>query len=301
MSSFGSYIGVKVLEMAFRSRTQRNFMLHWTKQLNLTKIRYLSASQLIASVLLNVSQFNESDIVTEFRGKEFKFTMYSRNLRDAVQSIVGDPDLFDYLRLDAERVTVRHPDGTRNMRVYEEYWQGDDMWDLQVSRLLKSCVPRKCDRFWASLQLDQIVGHFLSLYMPMRQHLPRLGTLPYGPFIFGWGICRQVSGQREERAVLFLLATYPRCVTFIRYAQFIQLALQVNNQAGLTKAQHSELRDLVYHQCFRILFQSIEVSSTVGDVFMFGDGRSRHCTTPVAALPNDYPELYVFHLSTSSS
>jgi hypothetical protein len=115
-------------------------------------------------------QFTKSDIVTKFRGKEFKFTMYSRNLRDAVQSIVGDPDLFDYLRLDAERVTVRHPDGARNMRVYEEYWQGEDMWDLQVSRLVKSCVFRKCDRFLASLQLDRIVDHFLSLYMLTRQH-----------------------------------------------------------------------------------------------------------------------------------
>lgn len=71
--------------------------------------------------------------MTQFEGKEYVHTMYNRDLHGAIESIVGDPDLFDYLRLDAERVRVRHPDGRSNMRVYEEYWQSDDMWEIQVS------------------------------------------------------------------------------------------------------------------------------------------------------------------------
>lgn len=78
-------------------------------------------------------QFEVSEVVTQFEGEEYVHTMYKRDLHGAIESIVGDPDLFDYLRLDAEQVWVRHPDGRRNMRVYEEYWQSDDMWEIQVS------------------------------------------------------------------------------------------------------------------------------------------------------------------------
>jgi Plavaka transposase len=60
---------------------------------------------------------------------------------------------------------------------------------------------------------------------------------------------------------------------------------------GLSETKRAALRNMVYHNCYKNLSSSIETSATEGDVFLFGDGRMRHCTTIPAVLPNDYPEL----------
>jgi len=49
-----------------------------------------------------------------------------------VKELLEDPELAELLALNAEREFVRHPDGKRNMRVYREYHQCDDFWDIQV-------------------------------------------------------------------------------------------------------------------------------------------------------------------------
>jgi hypothetical protein len=54
-----------------------------------------------------------------------------------VRELLEDPELADLFALNAEREFVRHPDGTRNMQVYREYYQCDDFWDIQVSIFVK--------------------------------------------------------------------------------------------------------------------------------------------------------------------
>lgn len=52
-----------------------------------------------------------------------------------IRELVADPDLADLFVFEPEKRFMRRANGTGNDRVYEEYHQADDFWELRVKCL----------------------------------------------------------------------------------------------------------------------------------------------------------------------
>ncbi len=83
--------------------------------------------------LAHLHQFSKQQITTVFDGASFITNFHCREMDQVLRDLLANPDIADKMALNAERKYTRHPDGTRNMRVYDEYYHGDDMWEIQVS------------------------------------------------------------------------------------------------------------------------------------------------------------------------
>lgn len=52
---------------------------------------------------------------------------------EAIREVVQDVDYKDVFAFNAEKVYRKRPDGDGAMRVYQQYYQSEDMWSIQVS------------------------------------------------------------------------------------------------------------------------------------------------------------------------
>lgn len=209
----------------------------------------------LAKATFDEDKFQEHTITTTYGGRCYHHTFTFRNFLAAIRETLKQPCFDGLLTFDAERHYIARPGGGI-MRSYQEYHQGDDLWDLQTTiGPLSSPLP-------------------IFVYADETQ-LTQFGNVTVWPVYFWLGCLPQRVRAAHSNGGATLVGFLPKA----------------NVPSHLRDEHIANFRCQLYHDCFKALLSSIEDASIHGDCFLLGNGEIKHCITVISLKIADLPEL----------
>lgn len=92
-----------------------------------------SVCALFIILLLRFHQFKKEEVKTVVNGKTFIDHLHYRDLMVVLRDMVGDEELAKSFVFEPERHWMARKDGPGNERIFAEYYQSDDFWEIRVS------------------------------------------------------------------------------------------------------------------------------------------------------------------------
>ncbi|KAG8820415.1 hypothetical protein FRC19_008882 [Serendipita sp. 401] len=212
------------------------------------------------AIMFDEDRFHRREVVVNVHGQDYAYTLHFRNIVPAIRDLLADSNLTDDFVFDPQRHFIQRDDGLGNDRVYEEYFQCDDFWDLRTS-----------------------IGS-------------ALGTEAYPLPIFIYSDETQLTnfGNNTIWSVYFWLGNLPHRVraSFGRGgATMLAYLPKGHHPNGMRNEDLSLFRSKLFHQCFQIMLAPLLTASRFGDRFRMGDGSVKTLVPVISVKLGDYPEL----------
>ncbi|CUA69682.1 hypothetical protein RSOLAG22IIIB_08604 [Rhizoctonia solani] len=209
---------------------------------------------LATAIRLSGGKFAHEKIVSQFEGYTFTHYIHFQPVMDALATIVGDPDLFPFMKYYPEECCVYRLDAPNcAMQVWEELWHSLLWWKLQDCILSHQCI------LYLVIYVDETsvstIGgvHVWPIYL-------WVGNLPAS-------IRKRCKGKGGAIPNGYLPKKDKR----------------VRDMAGF--------RCQVYHDAMAKIFESLKIPSRHGTPLRCGDGVIRNFVPVLAAGSADYMEL----------
>ncbi|KDN42568.1 hypothetical protein RSAG8_06711, partial [Rhizoctonia solani AG-8 WAC10335] len=201
-------------------------------------------------------EFTSKKFVTTFEGQEFEHHVHFQPVFPALEAMIGDPDLSQYMVYFPEERWEHRP-GTDNsaMQVWEELHHAKLWWSLQ-----------------SQIQSNQHVL-YIVVYID-ETHVSTIGGVQVWP-VYGWigNLPALIRRRRTKKGGAILFGYLPKA----------RNDSKVKDLAGF--------RCKVYHDAINIIFESLKLPSRYGAPIRCGDGIVREFVPVVAAGSADYMEI----------
>ncbi|KAG8790704.1 hypothetical protein FRC16_000755 [Serendipita sp. 398] len=212
------------------------------------------------AMLLDEDRFHHRLITTKWNDHTYQHVLYYRDIMGIIRDVLSDPNLSEHLIFDAEKRFIQQSNGEENDRVYQEYYQCDDFWDLQTAigeQLGRDVNPLALFIYSDETQLTSFGNNTIwSVYLWVG-NLPHHIRASFGP---GGAV---------------LLGYLPKG----------------DKQDDLRDSELGDYRSSLYHECFRVMLKPLKQASQIGDLFRMGNGDVRTLVPVISVKLGDYPEL----------